>query len=288
MKIAVLADIHANLPALQTVTEQLEAWRPDRVIVAGDVVNRGPRPAECLRFVQERQRDDGWLVVIGNHEEYVISQARPDAPRSGPQFEILRGSYWTYQKLDQDVSALEAMPFQVSLMAPDGGEVRVTHASMLGTREGIYKRTPDEELIHKVGQPAPAVFCVGHTHRPLVRRLNGTLVVNVGAVGLPFDGDTRAGYAQLTWQEEGWEAQIVRLDYDRTQAARDFYETGFLDEASSFAQLVQVELRTAQSLIFGWTRRYEDAILAGTITAQEAVNEFLADFSSVARARRSA
>lgn len=288
MKIAVLADIHANLPALQTVTEHLEAWRPDRVIVAGDVVNRGPRPAECLRFVQDRQRDADWLVVIGNHEEYVIGQARPDAPRSGPQFEIHRGSYWTYQKLDEDVSALEAMPFQLSLTAPDGGEVRVTHASMLGTREGIYKRTPDEELIRKVGHPAPGVFCVGHTHRPLVRMLNSTLVVNVGAVGLPFDGDSRAGYAQLTWQGRLWQAEIVRLDYDRTQAARDFYETGFLDQASTFAQLVQVELRTARSLIFEWTRRYQDAILAGTITAQAAVTEFLADYAPVARIRHSA
>jgi predicted phosphodiesterase len=278
MKLAVLADIHANLPALQTVTEHLEAWRPDRVIVAGDVVNRGPRPAECLRFVQDRQRDAGWLVVLGNHEEYVISQARPDAPRSGPQFEIHRGSYWTYQKLDEDVSALEAMPFQISLPAPDGGQVRVTHASMLGTREGIYRRTPDEELIRKIGRPAPGAFCVGHTHRPLVRRLNGTLVINVGAVGLPFDGDARASYAQLVWHGQGWEAQIVRLDYDRAQAGRDFYETGFLDEAAAFAQLVQVELRTARSLVFEWTRRYEASILAGSITVQESVNEFLVGY----------
>ena len=56
MKLAVLADIHANWPALQAVTEHLEAWQPDQVIVDGDTVNRGPRPAECLRFVQDRQR----------------------------------------------------------------------------------------------------------------------------------------------------------------------------------------------------------------------------------------
>jgi len=275
MKLAILADIHANLPALQTVAAHIDAWKPDRVVVAGDVVNRGPRPLECLRFVQDKQRASGWLAVRGNHEEYVISHAQPDAPRSGPQFEIHRGSFWTYQRLDGDVSALEAMPFQLSLSAPDGGEVRVTHASMLGTREGIYVRTPDEELSQQIGQPAPALFCVGHTHIPLVRSLNGTLVVNVGAVGLPFDGDARASYAQLTWQRNEWHAEITRLGYDRRQAERDFEETGFIEEASAFAQLVLVELRVARSQIFGWMRRYEARVLAGEITMQESVEEFL-------------
>ena len=275
MKLAILADIHANLPALQTVAAHIDAWKPDRVVVAGDVVNRGPRPLECLRFVQDKQRASGWLAVRGNHEEYVISHAQPDAPRSGPQFEIHRGSFWTYQRLAGDVSALEAMPFQLSLSAPDGGEARVTHASMLGTREGIYVRTPDEELGRKIGQPAPALFCVGHTHIPLVRSLNGTLVVNAGAVGLPFDGDTRASYAQLIWQRNEWHAEITRLGYDRRQAERDFEETGFIEEANAFAQLVLVELRVARSQIFEWMRRYEARVLAGEITMQESVEEFL-------------
>jgi predicted phosphodiesterase len=275
MKLAVLADIHANLPALLTVSAHVDAWQPDRVIVAGDVVNRGPRPAECLRFVQDRQREQGWQVVIGNHEEYVIDQAQPDAPRSGPEFDIHIGSYWTYQKLGEDVSALEAMPFQLSLPGPDGSEVRVTHASMAGTRVGIFPRATDSELGVLIGRPAPALFCVGHTHIPFVRALDGTLVVNVGAVGLPFDGDTRAGYAQIVWSHGRWQASIVRLDYDRAQAERDFYDTGFLDDAASFARLVHVELRTARSLIYDWTRRYETRVLEGELTVEEAVEDYL-------------
>ena len=275
MKLAVLADIHANLPALLAVSAHIDAWQPDRVIVAGDIVNRGPRPAECLRFVQDRRRERDWQVVIGNHEEYVIDQAHPDAPRSGPQFDIHVGSYWTYRKLGEDVSALEAMPFRVSLPGPDGSEARITHASMAGTRVGIFPRTTDSELGKLIGDPAPALFCVGHTHIPLVRSLDGTLVVNVGAVGLPFDGDTRAGYAQIVWSHDRWQADIVRLDYDRAQTERDFYDTGFLDEAASFARLVHVELRTSRSLIYDWTRRYEAGVLQGELTVEEAVEEYL-------------
>ena len=275
MKLAVLADIHANLPALLAVCAHIDAWQPDRVIVAGDVVNRGPRPAECLRFVQDRQRERDWQVVIGNHEEYVIHQARPDAPRSGPQFDIHIGSYWTYRRLGEDVSALETMPFQTSMPGPDASEVRVTHASMAGTRVGIFPRTTDDELGKLIGHPAPALFCVGHTHIPLVRSLDGALVVNVGAVGLPFDGDTRAGYAQIVWSRKRWHACIVRLDYDRAQTERDFHDTGFLDEAASFARLVHVELRTARPLIYEWTRRYEARVLEGDLTFEEAVEDYL-------------
>jgi hypothetical protein len=58
---------------------------------------------------------------------------------------------------------------------------------MLGNRSGIYPVMSDDELREKI-EPASSLFCVGHTHLPLIRRLDHTLVVNAGAVGLPFDG----------------------------------------------------------------------------------------------------
>ncbi|NTU66001.1 MAG: metallophosphoesterase, partial [Chloroflexi bacterium] len=69
MKLAVLADIHSNWRALQAVADHIEQWQPDRVVVAGDVINRGPRPVECADFILAR----GWAWVRGNHEEYVLS-----------------------------------------------------------------------------------------------------------------------------------------------------------------------------------------------------------------------
>jgi predicted phosphodiesterase len=275
MKIAVLSDIHSNISALQTVTEHVEAWQPDQVVVAGDLVNRGPRPLECLRFVQEMERTRGWLTLIGNHEEYVISHATTGEPRSGPQFEIKRSSYWTYNRLGGDVSPLVAMPFKLALAAPDGSEVRLTHASMRGTRAGIYTFTPDRLLCELIGQPLPPLFCVGHTHMPWVRRINGTLVVNAGSAGLPFDGDRRASYAQLTWHKGEWQANIVRLDYDRQQAERDFADSGFLDEGGPLAQLILIELRSAHSQLFQWAARYEKPLLAGEITMEESVRQFM-------------
>ncbi len=274
MKLAVLADVHANLPALEEVIDHIERWQPDRVIVDGDIVNRGPRPLECLRFVQEKQRAAGWQFVLGNHEEYVIDHAQPDAPRTGAKFDIHRVSYWTYQQLSGDVSALQVMPFKQSFLTDDGGEARFVHASMRSTRDGIFVETPDEVLRKQI-DPPPAMICVGHTHKPLIRRIGHTLVVNVGAVGLPFDGDPRASYAQLTRRNNEWSAQIIRLDYDRARADRDFDATGFMAQAGPFAQLIRVELRDATSQLFEWTAHYEGAVLSGALTLNESVRRFL-------------
>ncbi|MEN8173232.1 MAG: metallophosphoesterase family protein, partial [Chloroflexota bacterium] len=213
MKIAVLADIHANYQALLAVNEAIEKWKPDYIYVAGDIVNRGPRSLDCLRYVQDKQQTAGWRVIRGNHEDYVIARSEPDAPQNGPQFELFRPVEFTYRQLNNDVSDLTALPEELSMRFQEGGEFRVVHASMLGNRIGIYPELDDAGLRKRI-IPAPAVLVVGHTHRPLIRQIDETLVVNVGAAGLPFDHDTRPGYGQLRLMNGKWEAEIVRIHYD--------------------------------------------------------------------------
>lgn len=280
MKLAVLADIHANLPALRAVLDHIDAWQPDAVVVAGDIVNRGPRPAECLRLVQERQHTAGWRLLLGNHEEYVLHQAQPDTAHSGPRFEIFRSSYWTLQQLNGDVASLQALPFSQSLFAPDGSEVRIAHASMRGTRDGIFPDTPNDVLRVQVGRPHASLFVVGHTHVPLVRRIDHTLVVNVGAVGMPFDGDPRASYGQLTWLRGDWQAGIVRVAYDRSQTEQDYVDTGFLADGGALARLMLQELRLARSQLFQWALDYETPVLAGELSMDESVERHLARHGS--------
>jgi len=278
MKVAVLADIHGNLSALERVTEHIEAWNADQVVMAGDVVNRGPQPRICWQFVEERAQTAGWRLLRGNHEDYVLVHDGPDAPRSGPEFDVYLNSYWTYQKMDGKIEALKALPDQVSLSGPDGGEVRVVHASMRGNRIGIYPETPDAMLAQLIA-PAPAVICVGHTHRPLIRQLNDTLVVNAGSVGMPFDGDRRAAYAQLTWQNDMWRAEIIRLDYDQARTEEQFYSSGFIPNAGPLAEIMLVEFREARSYIHRWLFRYEPLVLAGEMTMAESVRRYLQDIA---------
>ena len=226
---------------------------------------------------------EGWLVLRGNHEDYVIMHASPDAPRQGPAMEVHRASHWTYQQLGEDVSRLEGYASSACYsQVQTSVSVQFVHGSLLGTRDGIYPETSDYSLRKKIGvdhfspgERSLALFGVGHTHRPVIRWLNGVLVVNAGSVGLPFDHDTRLAYAQLTWQEGNWRAEIIRLAYDLEQAERDFYDTGYLENAGPLTQLVQIELLTASSHLYNWAIEFQEPALKGNISVEESVEKYL-------------
>lgn len=276
MKVAVLSDIHGNLPALQAAAAHLESWCPDFVIVNGDIVNRGPLSRECLHFVQARQESHGWQLVRGNHEDYVLECGRDDVARTCYEDEIMRFAQWTRVQLNGEMAVLRRLPDQRSLWAPDGSELRVTHAAMGDNRDGVYEKTPDERLRRQIGTP-PAVFVTAHTHRPLIRNIDDTLVVNVGSTGAPFDADNRLSYGQFTWDRHGWRAEIIRLPYDYHQVERDYVESGFLEEGGPLAQLMLVELRRAGGLVYRWASRYQQAVLAGEIPLESSVRRLLQD-----------
>ena len=273
-----LADIHANYPALQAVTEHIDRWQPDKVFVAGDIVNRGPSPIECLQLVQERQRTDGWQVVRGNHEEYVIGFADPESTYNRIEYQIFQCSHWTYELLGKDLSSLREMPFCLDVSEPGMDKALVVHASMSGSSDGVFPFTTDSQLRSKIQtseQSPPPLICVAHTHFPLMRQVDESHVVNVGAVGLPFDGDHRASYGQFSWRDGKWFAEIIRLDYDRVLAEANFTKTGFIDGAGPVSLLILDELKTAQSRLFQWTMEYQAPTLAGKITVEESVQRFL-------------
>jgi predicted phosphodiesterase len=274
MKIAVLSDIHGNLPALQTVTDHLETWRPDLVFVNGDVVNRGPNPAACLRFVEQKRRNNGWQIMQGNHEMYVIDQSRPDAARNGRLFEINRSSFWTYQQLNGDVTILQTWPASHTLTAPGGSQMHITHASRRSNRDSILPYSPLARVRQQIA-PAPALFATAHIHHAFIRQVDETLVVNSGSAGSLCYGDTRATYAQITWHKGRWQARIVYLDYDKEQTDCDFHTSGFLTESGPVSRIIYEEWRTGRSLVPRWLGLYQPLVLSGALDLETAVARYL-------------
>lgn len=274
MKVAILSDIHGNLPALEATLDHVDRWQPDVTVMNGDAVNRGPRSRECWELLSPRFQEDGWLVTRGNHEDYVAEWADPQTERDTPLFEIFRSSFWTFQQLNGRVRELSSVPDKVEIEGPDGSIVRVTHGTMRGNDDGIYEHTPDDELQEKIA-PAPAVFCTGHTHRPLIRELNGTLIVNAGSAGTAFDGDPRISYAQLVWRRGRWHAEIARLPYDRARAKRDFDLTGYCEGGGPLVEIFFQEWLQARPMVNRWARKYEDAVLAQEISLRRSVSVFL-------------
>lgn len=273
MKLAVLSDIHGNVPALAAVLDDIERWGADHLIVNGDLVSRGPCSLECLRLLQARAPGSHFLT--GNHETYVLRCADQPADPESPTHDIDRFADWALRQLGAAVDDIRAWDDHLDLTDLEGAATaHVTHGSRLGNRDGISARTRDDDLPAKLGEPR-ALFIGSHTHRPLLRRFNGTLVVNTGSVGQPMDGDPRAAYGRFTLIGGRWEAEIARVAYDKARAERDCVDSGFLAEAGPMARLIYLELRQSRAHVGPWRNQYLEAVKARALSVTASVDAYL-------------
>ncbi len=275
MKIAVFSDIQANLPAMEAVVDDIRAWRPDLVVMNGDLVNRGPTSDRCLALFQELRQKEGWLPIRGNHEDYVLHCGR-EAPSNALDRDMRRFADWTTRQLGERAAPMADWPDHLCLHGPADDWLHCTHGSMAGNRVGISESIADEDLPERVPEDVD-LFVVAHTHRPLERTFRGTRILNVGSAGSPFDGDVRGSYARIEHRGGGWRAQIVRFDYDRERAQRDFDESGFLEQGGALAPFIYEEWRRARMLMPEFRRRYTKALVRGEIDLDSAVAAFLAE-----------
>lgn len=275
MKVAIFSDVQGNLPAMEEVVTRIQAWHPDLVVMDGDLVNRGPSSLACLERFDQLRHAHGWLPVKGNHESWVQRCGRV-APKDALDAEMRQFADWTYHQIQPRLAALEDWPDHLCFDAgARGGWVHVTHGTMTSNRQGITAGLADEEIRGTL-PPDIDLFVTAHTHRPLERVLDGVPILNVGSVGSPFDGDPRGSYALLETREGGWHWEIVRFEYDRIQAERDFQDLGFIEGGGPLARILFEEWRRARLLMPLWRRDFEPAVLAGERPLRPAVDAFLA------------
>ncbi|MFD2113461.1 metallophosphoesterase family protein [Thiorhodococcus fuscus] len=275
MKVAIFSDVQGNLPAMQTVVEAIDAWHPDLVVMDGDLINRGPSSLACLELFDRLRRESGWLPVNGNHETWIMRCAR-EAPKDALEEELRRFADWTLAQVQPRLDALSDWPDHLCFPGEsEASWVHVTHGTMSSNRQGITASIPDTELVDALPEDI-ALFVTAHTHRPLQRILDGVPVLNVGSAGSPFDGDPRGSYAQLEWHHGRWHWEIIRFDYDRAHADRNFHDSGFIDQGGPLVRILYEEWRRARLLMPLWRRDFEPAVLAGERPLQPAVDAFLA------------
>lgn len=272
MKIAVLSDVHGNVPALEAVLEDVARWQPDELIINGDLVNRGPYSLDVLQMLQREHPSARYLR--GNHENWLCYCHERGPDESSLTHEIDRFAYFALGQLGEAINTIADWDDHYDVSEEDGASLHVTHGSRLGDRFGISPECEGVVLEEKLGDPRD-LFIGSHTHRAFSRRHNGNLVVNTGSVGQPFDNDVRAAYVQVSFQQACWQAESVRVEYDREQAIRDFELSGFLDEGGVLTQVILREFIEARVHVGPWRRKYLDAIKAGEISVLDSVQRYL-------------
>jgi predicted phosphodiesterase len=271
MQIAVLADIHGNLPALEAVAAEIDRLKPDLVFVAGDFQNRGPNPREVTEFVA----NSGWTLLRGNHEDYVIRQSQKSAIQDGTDYYSWLPARWTADLTRDFVESIKQLPIATTLIGPDRLSITVAHGSPRSNNEGFFPTTTEAKAKEMIGDNPPALLCVGHSHLPLVRQVNTTLLVNVGAVGFPFDGDRRASFGLITWERNRWEVEIRRIEYALEKVVKEFERVNFYQGAGPLSHLIRRELESARPHLTPFEYLFGPPLREGRLSIQKAVGTYM-------------
>ena len=225
MELALIADIHANIEALDTVLNDIQDVYPNaRIICAGDIVGYGPDPEACIHRLQEHSA----ICVAGNHDEMVIGKR--DFSRcihAG-----ITAALWTRKNLSRDAwDFLESLPNKVSLTE----QVALCHGNLHNADTYVSDPTSAEEAISQLRElwPEKRILICAHTHHAALYSptsgfvkmapgteysldLNATSIVNPGAVGQSRDEDPSARYAVLNPERGTIAFRSLAYDHEKT------------------------------------------------------------------------
>lgn len=233
MIVALLGDIHANLPALEAVVAHAQAHGAEQFWNTGDFLGYGAFPNEifdCLRRIEA-------LSVIGNYDYKVLNfphkQIKWKKNKRPGKYLAFK---WAHEQLcTQNERYLRDLPEKLR-MDVEGWRVLMVHGSPESIDEMLSDETPLERLEYLAGAEDANIIACGHTHRAFLRQVKGVWFVNPGSVGRPGDGDPRAAYALLDISKGNFAVQQIRIAYDIDIAIKAIREAGLPE---SFAQMIQ-------------------------------------------------
>ena len=221
MRVAVLSDIHGNLPALEATLEVVARESPDLIVVCGDVAS-GPLPVETIDLLMDL-RDARFLH--GNADRSLVA-AYDGAPK--PELPGPAADWCAAQLTRTHREFLASFPATVRLDIGGLGRVLFCHGSPRSDVEIMTAATPEERIRELIAGANAEVIVCGHTHMQFDRQVDGVRVVNPGSVGMPY-GATGAHWATL-----GPDIKFRRTEYDSEAAARRIRQSSW-PQAPEFA-----------------------------------------------------
>ncbi|MFQ3670347.1 MAG: metallophosphoesterase family protein [Verrucomicrobiia bacterium] len=221
MRIAIFSDIHSNLEALEAVLEDMDKQRVDGKICLGDIVGYSANPAECV----DRVAGLAIPTLLGNHDQVCTMKD----PLEGYNDLAKEGIAYSRRHLEaHHLKFLRRLP-----MTHEFDGVTYVHSSLHQPEAWVYVLSYHEAALNFSAQKTAVAFC-GHTHQPVIFEQNRPMraylcvrkmklqpgrnyLINVGSVGQPRDGDSRACYGIYDGESRRFEFRRVTYDIEAAQ-----------------------------------------------------------------------
>ncbi len=216
MKVALLSDIHGNLPALEAVLAHAGELKVKTIWNLGDFTGFGAFPDDVVLLLKKLKA----VSIIGNYDQKVLKvPQKSDEWKEKKVPEKWFSFQWAYEHLSKkSIKYLEKLPETNKALIKDW-KVLFTHGSPESIDEALNDETPQERLRDLARKARVDIILCGHSHEPFMRFAGGAIFVNPGSVGRPFDGDPRASYAILSIKKHKVEVDFFRIEYDSERAA---------------------------------------------------------------------
>jgi predicted phosphodiesterase len=229
-RVAVIADVHANVIALDAVLAELEREPPDALVVCGDVVG-GPEASATLERLTRIERAH---FVRGNADREVVEafdEARSFDPAE--QRPARKAGAWNAERITHaERDFLASFAERVVLTVEGLGDVLFCHGSPRSDEEIMTSQTPEPRLRRILTGIEQRLVVCGHTHVQFDRVVDSTRIVNAGSVGTTYQGRRGA-----FWLTLGPDVQFRHTDYDYEQAAERIRSSDYWD-AANLAELI--------------------------------------------------
>ncbi len=227
--VAIITDIHANLPALRAALARIEQLGIKQVYCGGDLVGYGPHPNQVCALVEQLRIP----TIYGNYD-YAIGRDLEDcgcAYVDQHDRELGQQSVdWTLAHTNQrSKDFMRALPFDLRFQLA-GKRVRLVHGSPRKVNEYLFQDKPARTFERIAAGADCDTLVFGHTHQPWTHQYGGVQFVNCGSVGKPKDGDPRAAFAILHPGADGLDVAIERVGYDAESVAREVAAAGLPNE----------------------------------------------------------
>jgi putative phosphoesterase len=217
VRVAALADVHGNAPALEAVLAEVEADRPDLIVFCGDLT-WGPLPAETFELVRGLDA----LYVRGNAERALLE------PQDGER------ARWIAARHDRDLVEFARGFADHHVVEVEGlGATRFVHGSPRSDEELVTAETPPDRVRELLAGVPERALVTAHTHVSYSRVVDAVRLLNPGSVGLPYEGRPGAYWALL-----GPEVEHRCTDYDLDAALQRMAAAG-MPGWDEYAQLLR-------------------------------------------------